>query len=299
MGGTSKRLWPTLVLLVVGAGLASLGCASSGVVGFTETPRALPGAATTSDPAEAVETSNSVAAGPIDPGDSLEIVWASTDEGSPRFTLDVSITLEADPVIEEYDPWMPFNEGIFTFNRQVDRFVLKPMATAWDTVLPDEVQRSLKNAFDNLGMPRRLVNNLLQGKGGGAVRELGRFLINSTLGVAGLFDVARSAFALPPSDEDTGQTLGAWGIAPGPYLILPVLPPLTVRDGIGAAVDLALDPLNYVLPFAALVGMTAGKAVNDRSLALELFQSVEEGVVDLYSGVRNAYLQRRQKQIRE
>lgn len=232
-----------------------------------------------------------------DPDNPREIVQGRSDEASERFTLKVSI--EAEPDVEEYDPWMPFNEETFAFNHQLDRFVLKPAARVWDKVLPGQVQRSLKSAFENLGMPRRLVNSLLQGKGGGAAREMGRFLINSTLGVAGLFDVSKSVFALEATDEDTGQTLGVWGVQPGPYLVLPLLPPFTVRDGIGGIVDLALDPLNYFLPFAALAGMTGGKTVNERSLNLELYQSVEEGVVDLYSAVRNAYLQRRQKQIRE
>lgn len=287
MEGKSNRSWVLLVLLVVGAGLVSIGCASSGLAGSREASHSPVGAVRASDEAD-----------PVDSGDP-EIVRASSDEGSEPIPLELSITLEAEPVIEEYDPWMPFNEGVFAFNRQFDRILLKPVATVWDRVLPDQVQRSLKNAFDNLGMPRRVANNLLQGKGVGAVREVGRFLINSSVGVAGLFDVAKSAFGLRPGDEDTGQTLGVWGFRPGPYLILPILPPLTVRDGIGAAIDLALDPLSYVLPFAALATMAGGKGVNERSLTLDLFQSVEEGAVDLYSAVRNGYLQRRQKQIKE
>lgn len=241
----SSGSWIAVALLVVGAGLTSMGCASSGGVRPSASP---------SQPA---------AADAADTGSPQEIAQPKGDVGSQRFTLDVSITSEDEPVVEEYDPWMPFNEGTFAFNRQFDRFALKPVATVWDTVVPGEVQRSLKNAFDNLGMPRRLVNNLLQGKGGGAAREVGRFLINSTL------------------------------------LVLPVLPPVTVRDGIGAVVDLALDPLNYFLPFVAIAGMTGGKTVNERSQNIELYQNAEEGVVDLYSAVRNAYLQRREKLIKE
>ncbi len=281
MPRTFSGSWIALALLVAGAGLTSIGCASSGAVRPTASPSQL------------------AAADPADTGGPQEVAQPEGDVGSQRFTLDVSITSEDEPVVEEYDPWMPFNEGTFAFNRQFDRFALKPVATVWDKVVPEEVQRSLKNAFENLGMPRRLVNNLLQGKGGGAAREVGRFLINSTLGVAGLFDVAKAAFDLQASDADTGQTLGVWGVGPGPYLVLPILPPLTVRDGIGAVVDLALDPLNYFLPFAAIGGMTGGKTVNERSQNIELYQNVEEGVVDLYSAVRNAYLQRRQKQIGE
>ncbi len=200
--------------------------------------------------------------------------------------------------IEEYDPWEPFNEAMFSFNRQFDRFVLKPLATAWDKAIPDPVQTSLRDALDNAAMPRRLVNNLLQGKVAGAGREAGRFLVNSTVGVAGFFDVAKG-LGLEKSEADTGQTLGVYGSDPGPYLVLPFLPPLTVRDGIGAVADAALDPLWYVAPIAAPWGMRGGKIVNDRSLNLELYENVEESVVDLYSAVRNAYLQRRQQAIQQ
>lgn len=198
--------------------------------------------------------------------------------------------------IEEYDPWEPYNEKIFDFNHNVfDRYVLKPVATAWD-YLPDPVQESLGNAFDNIAMPRRVVNNLLQAKFKGAGTELARFGINTTAGVVGLFDVAKKV-GLEQSDADTGQTLGIWGVGPGPYFILPLLPPLTVRDAFGFAADVAMDPLNYLIPFAALAGRGTGDVVNTRSQNLELFESVEESTVDLYSAVRNGYLQRRHRAI--
>jgi phospholipid-binding lipoprotein MlaA len=196
----------------------------------------------------------------------------------------------------EYDPWEPFNQKMFSFNRQVDRFVLKPVATVWDTIVPDLVQQSLRNAIDNVTMPRRLVNNLLQLNEKGVGRELARFFINTTMGVGGFFDAARD-LGIEKSDKDTGQTLGVYGVGPGPYLVLPFLPPLTVRDGIGFGIDGALDPLSYVSPFAASAGRTGGKTVNDRSLNLELFEGFEESTLDLYSAVRNAYLARRYKAI--
>lgn len=200
--------------------------------------------------------------------------------------------------IAEYDPWESFNEKMFSFNRQLDRLVLKPVATVWNTIVPDVVQQSLRDAFDNLGMPRRLVNNLLQGKGNGAGQELARFLLNTTMGIVGFFDVA-TELGLEKSDADTGQTLGVYGVGPGPYLVLPFLPPLTVRDGIGFGIDSAMDPLSYFIPFAATAGRTGGRIVNERSLNLELFEGVEETVLDLYTAVRNAYLQRRQQAIAE
>ena len=200
----------------------------------------------------------------------------------------------------DQDPWEPFNDVMFSFNRNVfDRFILKPVAVVWDALLPDPVQRSLRNALDNLAVVRRLVNNVLQLKAEGTGRELARFTINSTIGVAGLFDVAKDGFGIQQSDEDTGQTLGVYGVGPGPYLILPFLPPMTVRDGFGLAADGAMNPLNYFVPFAATAGIYGTSAVNERSLNLDKFEKVEETVVDLYSAVRNAYLQRRAAAIKE
>ena len=199
----------------------------------------------------------------------------------------------------EYDPWEPFNVSMFSFNRQLDRFVVKPVATVWDTVLPDPVQTSLRNAIDNLSVVRRVVNNILQLKFEGAGRELVRFTVNSTFGIAGLLDVAKDRLDIRPSDEDTGQTLGVYGIGFGPYLILPFLSPMTVRDGIGYAIDGAMNPLNYVLPAGATFGIQGTNAVNERSLNLDKFEQVEETAIDLYGAVRNAYFQRRAAAIKE
>lgn len=203
-------------------------------------------------------------------------------------------------VFEEYDPWEPFNEKMFEFNRQVDRFVLKPAARVWNVVVPEPFQIVIANGFDNIQFVPRVVNSLLQGKWAGAGREVARFLINSTAGVGGLFDPAKDYWGIQPSREDFGQTLGVWGSGPGPYLVLPLMPPMTVRDGIGRAVDGFLDPLSYVLPFIwHRLSLRIGEAVNDRTLNLELFEGVEESVVDLYSAVRHFYLQRREYLIRE
>jgi phospholipid-binding lipoprotein MlaA len=200
----------------------------------------------------------------------------------------------------EWDPWEPFNEKMFWFNREVlDRFVLKPVATAWDFVLPTPVQKGIHNVFDNLAVVRRVVNNALQLKFTGAAKEAARFTINSTIGVAGFFDIAKEGFGIEQSNQDMGLTLGVWGIGPGPFLILPFLPPLTVRDGIGFAVDTAMTPYIYFVPWYATLGATATNMVNERSLNLDSFERVAESTVDLYGAVRNAYLQRRAAQIRQ
>lgn len=209
-----------------------------------------------------------------------------------------------DPALEaadvDYDPWQPFNERTFAFNHGVlDRYVVKPVATGWDKVMPDVAQRGLGRAFDNLNMPRRLVNNILQLRPKEACTEVARFLVNTTVGIAGFVDVAHMALKLDKSDADMGQTLGFYGIGQGPYLVLPFLPPLTVRDGIGRGVDSALDPFGFFIPFVASTTMGLVKTVNERSLNLELFSNVEESVLDLYSAVRNGYLQRRRSTIAE
>ena len=198
------------------------------------------------------------------------------------------------------DPWEGFNEKMFWFNREVlDRYLLKPVATGWDFLLPDPVQRGVHNFFDNLAVVRRVVNNGLQLKFTGASTELARFTINSTIGLVGFFDVAKDAFGIEQKDEDTGQTFGVWGMGPGPYLVLPFLPPLTVRDGIGYAFDTAMTPYVYFIPWWGSFAGTATSIVNERSLNLDRFERVAESTVDLYGAVRNGYLQRRAAAIKQ
>jgi phospholipid-binding lipoprotein MlaA len=200
----------------------------------------------------------------------------------------------------EDDPFEGFNEKMFWFNREVlDRYVLKPIATGWDFILPDPVQRGVHNFFDNLAVVRRVVNNGLQLKFNGAATELARFTINSTIGLVGFFDVAKDGFGIEQRDEDTGQTFGVWGAGPGPYLVLPFLPPLTVRDGIGYAFDVAMTPYTYFIPWWGSVLGTATNTVNERSLNLDRFERVAESTVDLYGAVRNGYLQRRAAAIKQ
>ncbi|HEU5195594.1 MAG TPA: MlaA family lipoprotein [Methylomirabilota bacterium] len=207
---------------------------------------------------------------------------------------------DPDALEEDYDPWESFNEKMFSFNRNLDKYLLKPVARAYRFVMPEPWQVLISNGFDNINFVPRMVNSLLQAKWGGAGRELGRFLINSTFGIGGVFDPAKDFFGIPKSREDFGQTLGVWGAGAGPYLILPFMEPLTVRDGIGRAVDGFMDPLSYLLPFIwDRIGMKIGDTINDRALNYDLFQGFEESVIDMYSAVRHGYLQRRQQLIKE
>jgi len=207
-------------------------------------------------------------------------------------------TLSDDSADEaDYDPWQSFNEHMFSFNHDIlDGWLLKPAAKGWAKVFPEVARRSFARMINNLDMPRRLVNNLLEARPLGAGRELARFAVNSTVGVAGLIDVA-SLMHVEPSEADSGETLALYGIGAGPYLVLPTMPPLTVRDAIGRGIDGALDPVSYVLPFIGNQAKSIVTAVNERSLNLKLFADVEDSVLDLYSAARNGYLQRRRKAI--
>jgi phospholipid-binding lipoprotein MlaA len=219
---------------------------------------------------------------------------------------------------EEYDPWEPVNVYIFEFNRQFDRFLLKPVARGYNFLLPDWVQLSVSNLFYHIRFPQRFLNNVFQGKFKGAGIEVGRLVVNSTIGGAGLIDVAKD-MGLQTPEEDTGQTLGFYGVKPGPYLVLPLLPPYTLRDAIGFGVDIFLNPINWlVAPIIKInsipslipqkndwtitvvqISARAGELVNERARNLEKFEGVEEATLDLYTSVRNAYLQKRARAIRE
>lgn len=222
--------------------------------------------------------------------------------------------------LEDYDPWESVNTKFFDFNRQLDRWVLKPVAKGYDYVLPNIVQVGISNIFYNSRATPRFLNNMFQGKFKGAGIEVGRFLINTTVGIGGFFDVAQHYFKLTTPEEDTGQTLGFYGVPPGPYIMVPILGPYTLRDLAGYAGDIALNPIYWlILPtmhnidsiptvvdideraatYAISIGARATEVVNERSLNLEKFQGVEEATVDLYSAVRNAYLQKRAKAIQE
>ncbi len=243
---------------------------------------------------------------------------ATSSDSSPDEPFDPFAKSDVEGM-EEYDPWEPLNTKFFEFNRQLDRWILKPVAKGYNFVVPNVVQVGVSNVFYNSRVTPRLLNNLFQGKFKGAGIEAGRFLINTTVGIGGFFDVAQR-FNLTTPEEDTGQTLGFYGVKPGPYLMVPLLGPYTVRDLIGYGGDIVLNPIYWLIiptmhnidaiptvvdveeraaTYAISIGARATEIVNDRSLNLEKFQGVEESTLDLYAAVRNAYLQKRAKAIRE
>jgi phospholipid-binding lipoprotein MlaA len=199
----------------------------------------------------------------------------------------------------DYDPWESINDKTFYFNFNLaDHYAIKPAAKVWSR-LPEQFRQSLANAFYNLDMPKRFVNKVLQGRLPSAGLELARFVVNTTVGVAGLFDVA-SRLHIEKTDADTGETFALYGVGPGPYLVVPLLPPLDVRDAFGFAADSFMDPLSwFITPIGADFGRSAVKQINERANNMQLYDDVEDSSLDLYAAVRNGYLQRRRKFIED
>jgi phospholipid-binding lipoprotein MlaA len=191
------------------------------------------------------------------------------------------------------DPLEPMNRSIYQFNDHFDRVVLKPAAIAYSTVTPPPVQGGITNVFGNFRDVTTAFNNLLQGKFSAGASDVGRVLVNSTVGIFGVFDVA-SRIGLQKHSEDFGQTLAVWGTPDGPYLVLPILGPSTTRDASGLIVDYLTDPEFYLFreePANNLVLIT--RVVSVRADLLQGEQLFNAAAIDRYSFLRDAYLQRR------
>ncbi len=194
------------------------------------------------------------------------------------------------------DPWEGFNRSMFAFNDTLDTYFLKPVAKGYRAVTPDPVENSVSNVFDNLGEVRNVLNDLLQGKWAQAGNDSGRFLINSTIGLAGLFDVA-GKMGLEKSDgEDFGQTLATWGVGRGPYLVLPFFGPSNVRDGLSRPVDIYSDPITYIDDVPTRNTITGVGLISSRA---GLLQGEDLISGDKYLFIRDAYLQRREFLIKD
>ncbi|HVM95207.1 MAG TPA: VacJ family lipoprotein [Candidatus Acidoferrales bacterium] len=199
---------------------------------------------------------------------------------------------------DDHDPWMGFNRTMFTFNDKLDMWILEPAARGWDYVMPKRVQQSVSNFFENLRTPRIALNNLLQGKPRDGASDVGRFLVNTTVGLVGFFDPA-SSWGMPSHDEDFGQTLGVWGVPAGPYLVLPFLGPSDPRDTGGLVVDYVSSVYWFYAPYTVTIPLNAVNTVNGRARILDTVHDLKEASVDYYVAVRNGFLQRRQAQVED
>jgi phospholipid-binding lipoprotein MlaA len=210
---------------------------------------------------------------------------------------------------EVWDPIETPNRFVFSINRAIDLIAFRPLAVAYRDWMPERAQKGLRNVLDNLGEPVTALNEVVQGSPGRAATTIGRFLVNSTVGIAGIFDVA-SSMGMPKTKEDMGKTVGYYaGVEPengGFYIVLPVLGPSNARDGVGLAIDAAADPFSIVtFSISSTVGWIATGArygttvIDARSRTLFALDDLEKNSVDYYAALKSAYTQQRAELIRQ
>ena len=207
------------------------------------------------------------------------------------------------PQAENNDPLEGTNRWIFELNQKIDRHALRPTAERYVNNVPEGVRNGVHDVLANLDLPVTFANDLLQGEPKRAAQAAGRFLLNSTFGLAGVFDVAGESAGIEEHHEDFGQTLGVWGVGDGPYLVLPFLGPAPPRDAIGQAVDIGLDPTTYLsvrygywylwIPAHKYAGLVDFRARN-----LENLDEIERDSLDYYATTRSLYRQYRASEIR-
>ena len=221
----------------------------------------------------------------------------SADDGKDAEYSD-DVTEKPAATIE--DPLEPFNRAMHTFNDRLYFWVLKPVAQGYNAVVPESARVSVSNFFSNLRAPIRLVNCVLQANPIGAATELFRFMINSTVGLAGLFDPAGGEeINLQKQDEDFGQTLGVYGIGQGFYIVWPISGPSSSRDTVGMIGDYFSYPISYLDPWYVWTAVRGYEAENEVSLKIGDYEALKEAAIDPYVAVRDAYVQYRQNKVQE
>jgi phospholipid-binding lipoprotein MlaA len=200
--------------------------------------------------------------------------------------------------VAKIDPFERVNRVVFSFNETADQYVIKPIAEGYKFVLPEFIRTGVTNFFGNINDVLIGANNLLQGKPVSAASDIGRFFVNSTIGVLGLFDVATD-MGLDKNREDFGQTLGVWGFSDGPYIVLPFFGASNVRDTVGFVVDVETDFMinTNKLNSDEKIAINSLRIINRRADLLDAGQLLEDAAFDKYSFLRDGYLQRRRNQI--
>jgi len=216
-------------------------------------------------------------------------------------TLSACATTGTDRLAER-DPWEGFNRGVWAVNRGADKVIAKPATQVYRAVTPKPARDGVRNFFANVGEPWSFINNVLQGKVDRAVRNLGRFVVNTTVGIGGLFDHA-TRVGIRTAPEDFGQTLAIWGANGGPYVMLPLLGPSTLRDGVGTGLGVLGDPYSVCtrecgLPKGVPTGLMVGRIISARNELIETgADNFLESSLDPYAAARSAFLQRRRAEI--
>lgn len=210
------------------------------------------------------------------------------------------VSSDDDGIVESnHDPFEPINRGLFRVHEIIDGLILSPVAHIYRGVMPQVAQNSVKNALTNLSSPVVLLNSLLQADFTNAGRTVERFAINSTVGVAGLFDPATGMGIPRHHSKDFGQTLGVYGVGTGPYIFLPVLGPSDARDTLGLVADFFSDPFYYILNNKAYIALSTTRGVVKRADLLPLTDRIHRDSFDVYVTYRSIYLQNREKVVRD
>jgi phospholipid-binding lipoprotein MlaA len=203
--------------------------------------------------------------------------------------------------IQTNDPIEPLNRKTFAFNLFLDRMLLKPVTKLYIAVIPEPGRDALRRALDNMKEPVIAINNVLQGRPAGAGIAVGRLIVNTTVGAAGLIDIAKK-WGLAPQTGDFGQTLYAWGVPEGPYLILPILGPSNPRDAVGMAADNYLDPFSYAATAANIDNMDIIRfvlgGIDERARAMDTLDDLEKNSLDYYAQLRSLIEQHRAAELR-
>lgn len=233
-----------------------------------------------------------------EPAYTSNIVLAQNDDDYDEFLDELDDDFGED-LTEIFDPLEPFNRAMFHVNDKLYFYFMKPVAQGYNFVLPEPVRSSVRKFFKNVRTPVRFLNAFLQGKMEKAGTELVRFTLNSTIGVAGFMDPARDWWEIYPTNEDTGQTLGFFGMGTGFYLYWPILGPSSVRGTLGFVGDSALDPASYITPGYISTGIKAYDTINTVSLNIGFYEDIKKEALDPYIFIRDAYFQHRESKVKE
>ena len=241
-----------------------------------------------------------------DENDSPALILAAADDTGSNETFvdlddfedeDAPWLDDEDEELNVYDPLETINRGTFWFNDKLYFYLLKPVARGYRWIMPEPLMLGIGNFFSNLASPVRIINAGLQGKFADAGNELTRFAVNTTIGIGGLFDTAKDHFNLTRKEEDTGQTLGYYGIGPGPYLVLPFFGPSSFRDGLGLLADSRMDLTYYLWEDTDYWAAIVLKTVNTVALDKDTYEGIKKDALDPYLFVRDAWTQYRQNKV--
>jgi phospholipid-binding lipoprotein MlaA len=244
--------------------------------------------------------SNEAATPPSNAGSNTRLLVAQVGSEATATGGDEDLPFldDDDEILEVSDPLETFNRGMFWFNDKLYFYLMKPIARGYRWIAPEPFRVAVGNVFSNLATPVRVVNAGLQGKFGDAGNELVRFGTNSTIGILGMFDPSKEHFGIAKQDEDTGQTLGHYGVGPGPYLVLPFLGPSSFRDGVGLFADSYMDLVYHIWEHSDYYYAVTYRAINKLSLDKDTYEGIKKDALDPYLFVRDAWTQYRQNLVK-